>query len=124
MRVPGTILGGLALLFGFYQAPFAHIHVDEFDHPASTPVVHWHLHHHEPGGGSLAISASTADDDAIDIGWNVVKCSVTHIWCDSAVRAFVEVSAATLTSEPVQIPLRRGHDPPDLARKSPRAPPL
>ena len=125
MRVPGTILGGLALLFGFYQAPFAHIHVeDEFDHPASTPVVHWHFHHHQPSGASLAISAPTADDDAIDIGWNVVKCSVTHISSDFAVAAFVEVSAVKVTSEPVQIPLRRGHDPPDLARKSPRAPPL
>ncbi|MBV8732375.1 MAG: hypothetical protein JO336_21400 [Acidobacteriia bacterium] len=124
MRVPGTILGALALLVGFYQAPFAHIHVDDFDHPASTSPVHWHLHHDAPSGATPAISAPTADDDAIDIGWNAVKCSFAHISCDFAAAAIVEVSAVQLIAEPVQIPLRRGHDPPDLARKSPRSPPL
>jgi hypothetical protein len=44
--------------------------------------------------------------------------------CDFAIAATVEVPAVRPTSEPVQIPLRRGHDPPDLAHKSPRAPPL
>src|SRR5262249_10321676 len=120
---PGTIFGGLALLFGFYQAPFAHIHVDDFDHPANGSFVHWHLHHDEPNFGT-ALSAPTADDDAIDVGWNAVSSSSPQISCDFDTMEIVRVPAVTVATEPVQIPFRRGHDPPDLARRSPRAPPL
>ena len=124
MRVSGTILGALALLLGFYQAPFAHIHTDDFDHPASTSLVHWHLHHEESSSTTPAFNAPTADDDAIDVGWNAVRSSSPHISCDFATTEIVQVLAVNVTTEPVQIPLRRGHDPPDVAPKSPRAPPL
>jgi hypothetical protein len=124
VRVPGTILGAFALLLGFYQAPFAHIHPDDFDHPASTPLVHWHVHYDEPSGATPAVSAPTADDDAIDIGWNAVRCSSPQVSCDFDIAEMVHAAPLMVTAEPVQVPLRRGHDPPDLARKSPRAPPL
>ena len=123
MRVPGTILGALALLFGFYQAPFAHIHPEDSDHPASASLLHWHLPQ-EFSDATPAVSAPTADDDAIDIGWNVVKCAFTQIACDFNIVEIAHLPILAANAAALPIPQRRGHDPPELAPKSPRAPPL
>lgn len=124
MRIPGTVLCVVALLWGFYQAPFAHFHPDDLDHPASASLVHWHLHHYEANNVTRTISAQTADDDAIDVGWNAVRCSLAQISCDFDVADIVRAPGMTVTVAPVQIPQRRGHDPPEQTSKSPRAPPL
>ena len=123
MRVSGTVLSTLALLLGFYQAPFSHIHADDFDHPASAAPVHWHFHREAPVPPTPLISASTADDDAIDVGWNALRCSFTGIPFVFNIAEAVQPPAPAPVAIPVRILHRRGHDPPELARQSPRAPP-
>ncbi|HEV3039190.1 MAG TPA: hypothetical protein VHA33_15535 [Candidatus Angelobacter sp.] len=48
MKAIGTILSVATLLLGFYQSPSSHIHVDDVDHPASSTLIHSHLHHETP----------------------------------------------------------------------------
>ena len=124
MSVSGTVLGTAALLLGFYQAPFSHIHVGDFDHPASSTLAHWHLHHETDGVPAPLLSAVTEDDDAIELGWNVLRCSFTEIPLVFVIAETVQSAAVTFTHTPVSIPDRRGHDPPELAPTSPRAPPV
>ena len=124
MSVSGTVLGTAALLLGFYQAPFSHIHLEDFDHPASATLIHWHLHYQAPSAPTPLISALTADDDAIDVGWNALRCSFTGIPFDFNIAETIQPPAVAQTSTPVPAPYRRGHDPPEKAApKSPRAPP-
>jgi len=101
-------------LLGFYQAPFAHIHTDDIDHPASSTLTHWHLHHESPVAPVAFINAPTADDDAIDVSWNALRCSSTDIPFDFDIAEHVQLQATTLSSTPVAVPQRRGHDPPEL----------
>ena len=122
MRVSGTILGTAALLLGFYQAPFLHIHPDDFDHPATSTIVHWHFHRSAVSPTPLIVGPAD-DDDAIDVGWNALGCSFTQVHFDCDIAEAVPLPAVALTSIPLPIPQRRGHDPPELAPKLPRAPP-
>ena len=124
MKVLGTVLSTAALMLGFYQAPFSHIHVDDFEHPPSSAPIHWHLHHETTSTPERLLSAPSADDDAIDVGWNVVRCSAIEIPVDLFIAEAVQLPAETFTSTPVLIPHRRGHDPPELALRSPRSPPV
>lgn len=123
MRVSGTVLGTAALLLGFYQAPFLHIHAEDFDHPATSSLIHWHLHHEAPVSPTPLFVAPTADDDAIEVAWNALRCSFTAIQYDCDVAEAVHLPAIAITAVPLPIPQRRGHDPPELAPKLPRAPP-
>lgn len=124
MKASGTVLSTVALLLGFYQAPFAHIHPDDTDHPVTSTPVHWHVHHQGPPSSACSISAATDDDDAIDVGWNAQACSFTQIPFDFTVVEPVAPPVIAFSAMPVLIPHRRGHDPPELASRSPRAPPL
>lgn len=124
MRVSGAVLGTAAVLLGFYQAPFAHIHAEDFDHPATSTLIHWHFHYEAPVSPTPLIVAPTADDDAIDVGWNALRCSVTQIQFDCDIAEAVHLPAVALTSIPLPIPQKRGHDPPELTFKLPRAPPF
>jgi hypothetical protein len=120
----GTVLSTVALLLGFYQAPFSHIHPDDFDHPDSSSIIHWHVHHEPASAPTPLMTAPTADDDAIDVGWNALGCSSTHIPFSFEIVEAVNPPTITLSSIPASVPHRRGHDPPVLAGQSPRAPPV
>lgn len=122
MRVSGTVLGTVALLLGFYQAPFSHIHPDDFDHPATSTIIHWHFHRGAVSPTPLIV-APADDDDAIDVGWNALGCPFAQVQFDCDIAEAVHLPALALTSIPLPIPQRRGHDPPELAPKLPRAPP-
>jgi hypothetical protein len=124
VKVSGTILATLALLVGFYQAPFSHIHPDDFDHPATSSPVHWHFHHEVPSGPTPLIGAPLADDDAIDVGWNALRSSSAEISFDFDFAETIHIPLTVFTSAPAAVPRQCGHDPPELASKSPRAPPL
>lgn len=124
MRISGTVLGTAALLLGFYQAPFSHIHAGDFDHPATSSLIHWHFHHEVPATPTPIFIAPTADDDAIDVGWNALRCSFTGIQYDCVIAEAVHLPAIAFASVPLPIPQQRGHDPPELAPKLPRSPPV
>ena len=123
MNVSGTVLSAVALLWGFYQAPFAHIHADDTDHPVTSTPVHWHVHHQSPPNPACSITAPVDDDD-VDVGWNARTCSFTQVPFSFMAAEPVALPIVTLSTVPVLIPQPRGHDPPELASKSPRAPPL
>ena len=124
MRAPGVILSTAALLWGSLQAPFFHIHPEELDHPATSVLVHFHIHEDHAAPGTPAIGAHTADDDAIDVGWNLIAPPDGGALPDLDVGEFVVVPSPAPASVAVPIPQRRSHDPPDLISKHPRSPPV
>ena len=106
---------------GLHQAPFLHIHAEETDHPATSPAhLHVHLAQKAPGP---TICAHTADDDAIDVEWRIAPPSATTYSLDLAASGAVTVDGPPADSIALLIPQPRGHDPPDLIPKQPRAPP-
>ncbi|HEX6896208.1 MAG TPA: hypothetical protein VF146_13110 [Bryobacteraceae bacterium] len=121
MRVPGTILSTLALLLGFYEAPFAHIHADDFDQSAASGLTHWHQP--APIASPALRAALTADDDAVDVGWHAVRSAHAQVSLHLAVAGPVRLPEATIRSTPLTRTHRRGHDPPEQNQQPPRSPP-
>jgi hypothetical protein len=122
VRTRGVILGVLALLWGFLQAPFDHIHPEELEHQAITAPVHLHMHETFTGYGPL-IAPRTADDDEIDVLWSVATSANIVLHADAELGERVPVSDPSLASVAVLVPRHRGHDPPEFSPKIPRAPP-
>jgi hypothetical protein len=123
VRAPGTVASIAALLWGFLQAPFFHIHPEDLDHSATSAPLHVHLHAASNTAGPT-IGALTADDDAIDVPWTIVQPEGVAFAVDLAVpESAMLIPAPAPASVAVPIPQRRGHDPPDVTAKHPRAPP-
>ena len=122
MRAHGAVASIAALLWGFLQAPFFHIHAEELDHPATSAPVHMHVRAASTSSGP-AIGALTADDDAIDVLWSIAQPSAVVFAFNPGIPGAIAIPVPALASAAVPIPQRRGHDPPDLTPKQPRAPP-
>ena len=122
MRTPGTILSTAALVWGFVQAPFLHIHPEDFDHPATATLTHVHVRSAPSASGPM-LCALTADDDAVDVEWGIARTSAVAFAVDFNVPEAIYIPAPTLVSAAVQTPQQRGHDPPELTPKQSRAPP-
>jgi len=97
------------------------MHVGEDDHP-STGLVHLHAHlsHQVPGP---AIGAHTPDDDAIDVEWRIAPPSSAEFPVDLAISRTIAIEPPPVGLAAVSTLRPRGHDPPDLIPKQPRAPP-
>jgi hypothetical protein len=120
VKVSGLALSFAALSWGFLQAPFLHIHPDDHDHPATPPV---HTHYHVAQRAS-APAIDAADDDAIELEWSAMRPSGIDFHCDLGIPEGASIAAPTFSSSvAIQVPQYRGHDPPDLDSKQPRAPP-
>jgi hypothetical protein len=124
VRTGGVSLGVIALLWGFLQAPFGHIHPGEEleDHQATAAPVHLHVHETFAGHGPF-IAPHTADDDEIDVLWNAATSASVVVHADAELSERVLVPAPSVASAAILIPRHRGHDPPESSPKIPRAPP-
>jgi len=122
VRTRGVILGVLALLCGFLQAPFDHIHPEELEHQATSAPVHLHVHEMFTGHGPL-IGPRTADDDEIDVLWSVTTSANVVLDAEAELGELVPSPDASLASIANVVPRHRGHDPPESSPKIPRAPP-
>jgi hypothetical protein len=122
VRTPGAILSTAALVWGFVQAPFFHIHPEDFDHPATATLTHVHFRSVPVAPGPM-LCALTADDDAVDVEWGIARTSAVSFAVDLSIREAIYIPAPTLVSAAVQTPQQRGHDPPELTPKQSRAPP-
>ena len=122
MRAPGAILSTVALLLGFLEAPFFHIHPEDFDHPASATPTHMHVRLAAAAPGSV-LGGLAADDDAVDVEWGIARVSPVSLAVDFAVGEAIAIPASVPVSTPIRTPQQRAHDPPAIAPKQPRAPP-
>jgi hypothetical protein len=122
VRTGRIILSVLALLWGFLQAPFDHIHPEDLDHPPTSSLVHLHAHAKLTGGGPC-ISPQTADEDEIDVLWSVTTSAHLVLHPNTELTKGVSVPEPSLAAAAVAIPWLRGHDPPESSPKIPRAPP-
>jgi len=122
VRIGCVILSVLALLWGFLQAPFDHIHPEELEHRATSAFVHVHVHERLAEHGPY-IAPRTADGDEIDVLWSVATSAPVVLHADAALGEWVPISAPSLASVALLVPRHRGHDPPELSPKIPRAPP-
>lgn len=124
MRTGGIIpLSVLALLWGFLQAPFDHVHLHEFEHEATAAPIHVHGHAAPTELGTV-FSAHTADDDELDVLWNAATSAQIGFHADVEACARMELSRPSAISMAVLVPQHRGHDPPRFRSESPRAPPV
>src|SRR4051794_9830369 len=121
LRITGPILCIATLLWGFTQAPFLHIHVEEVDHPAAS-LVHVHVHSAQKPS-SPAIEAHPPDDDAIDLDWRVSTPQTSGLIFALAISDNAVVAPPVILATNVSVPRHRSHDPPDLIPKQPRSPP-
>lgn len=117
-----TTAGTIVALFGaLLEAPFLHIHPETIEHLAA-PVLHIHSHLENPETGSV-IGAHTADENEIDLAWHVLAQPLLDFAVDLHVAGIAILSPPFSSRIATSIPRPRGHDPPDIAPKSPRAPP-
>jgi hypothetical protein len=117
-----AILGLLALVWGFVQAPFAHVHSQDLDHTHKSAVSHFHVRGAHHGSGT-SLAARTADDDAVDALWSIStpRANLVHTDFEAAARF---IPAAELQPHvTILLPRYQSHDPPLLTSLSPRAPP-
>jgi hypothetical protein len=122
VRTGSVILSVLALLWGFLQAPFDHIHPEDLDHPATSALVHLHVHA-MPAGSGPYIAPHTDDDDEIDVLWSVATSANVVLYADAELGELTPLPVPTPASVAVVVPRHRGHDPPESSPKIPRAPP-
>lgn len=116
-------LGTAALLWGFLQAPFDHIHPgEELEHQATAGPVHLHVHGTFDVDGP-ALAPRTADDDEIDVLWSIAKAAHGFHAASPALVERVEILPPAAVAEAVVVPQPRAHDPPEFSPKIPRAPP-
>jgi hypothetical protein len=116
------MLGVLSLLWGFLQAPFDHIHPEELEHQATASPVHLHVHETFTGYGPF-IAPRTADDDEVDVLWNLTMSANVVLHADARLGERITWSDPSPASVAVSGPRHRGHDPPESSPKIPRAPP-
>lgn len=122
MRTGNVTFGVLALLWGFLQAPFDHIHPEELEHQVTAAPVHIHVHEVLAGQGP-AIAPHTADDDEVDVQWSVTTSAQVVLHADVELGERVTVPVPSLAGVGILVPRHRGHDPPGFSPKIPRAPP-
>jgi hypothetical protein len=122
VRIGKVTLFVVALLWGFLQAPFDHIHPEELEHQVTSVPVHMHVHERLPGN-SPSIAPYTADDDEVDVPWSVTTCAHVVLHGDAELGEQVTLPGPSLASVGILVPRHRGHDPPDFSSKIPRAPP-
>jgi len=84
--------------------------------------VHLHVYPRTTGDGPY-VGAHTADDDEIDVLWSVATSAHVVLHADAELGEWMPISAPSLVSVALLMPRHRGHDPPELSPKIPRAPP-
>ena len=123
MRTGKLILGVVALLWGFVQAPFDHIHPEELEHAVTTSPVH--IHEHESfTERAPSIASRTDDDDEVDVLWSIATSALFVLHADLTLGERISVPTPSQVSVVVLIPEYPGHDPPEFAPTIPRAPPV
>jgi hypothetical protein len=122
VRTGNVILGVLALLWGFLQAPFGHIHPEDLEHQVTSAPLHMHVHE-RLAGHSPSIGPHTADDDEVDVPWSVATSAHVVLHGDAELGERITVPGPSPASVEILVPRHRGHDPPEFSPKIPRAPP-
>jgi hypothetical protein len=125
MRSIAALQTCLALLLALFVAPFQHVHpASDHDHSA---IVHAHLYRVAPApeqhpGPQLL----DADDDDHDAVWSVDSFTLVPTAALTLLVPWRFAAAFSLSQTPVawvDVVEERGHDPPQIDRSIPRAPP-
>jgi hypothetical protein len=119
----GVLASVAALLLGFVQAPFFHVHGEVLEHSHGSGLAHMHLRVADDGDEGVHMEARTADDDAVDVIWSMARNADSgfHFDFDQAERAVV--AAPALPAAGIAVVTLHSHDPPARQRANPRAPP-
>jgi hypothetical protein len=126
MRCATALQTCLALLLAFFVSPFQHVHPgSDHDHSATMHAHFYRIapaHEQHPDGARL----EDADDDDHDAVWSVDSftlvptAALTLIAPEHAADAFFVRPVPVAWVDVVE---ERGHDPPQIDRSIPRAPP-
>lgn len=123
MRRGICILANLALLVAFLEAPFLHVHQHEATQRHPGAFLHFHLRTVHVFGSSPDFRGLDPNDDALSENWvsahPIVLDFSPFILAERSSLAQPEHEGCTFDA-----PLSTGPDPPLIAAKSPRAPPV
>jgi hypothetical protein len=113
----------LALMLAFFVSPFQHVHPgSDHDHSAT---MHSHLYRIAPAQHE-GLWLEDADDDDHDAVWSVDSFTLVPAAALTLVvpaRAADEFFVRPIPVAWVDVVEERGHDPPEIDRSIPRAPP-
>jgi hypothetical protein len=113
----------LAMFIAFLEAPFLHTHQHESTQHHAGPVFHLHLgltHHSSKTPGFQGLNP---DDDAQLQSWLSLTPTDSTPVAPAVPAEFYSVPDLETSRLKVDPPLEKGHDPPGLSRRNPRAPP-
>jgi hypothetical protein len=117
-----SILANIALLVGFWEAPFLHIHQHEATQRHPGALLHFHLKTAHFAGTGSEFRSLDPDDDVLLQNW--VSASPTGFGLNPAIltEPFF-LTAPAHSGWTVAAPPHTGHDPPLILLHNPRAPP-
>lgn len=119
-----SLLACMALVLGFIQAPFTHVHEHEETSHHPGAFLHSHYHHSVVPSNTPRVSDLDPDDDAHDLKWFSVAVDHYHLQLAPPAKPFLSFEVAEASEPNITPAIESGHDPPDRLRSSPRAPPL
>jgi hypothetical protein len=114
----------LAMFVAFIEAPFLHTHQHESTQHHSGPIFHLHIRSIQHSGNGPEFRGLNPDDDAQFL--SLVSLTPTDLTpvAPAIPVEFFTVPAPEISRLMVDAPQRKGHDPPPLTPRNPRAPPL
>ena len=123
LRSSTAVFSAFALLLTFVQAPALHTHQHEATQRHSGGFLHFHFHLRSvhPGAGREFRNLDP-DDDAQFQNWFSATSADAGLSPVVLTESFC-ITAPESSERSLDAPLQKGHDPPLLCSKSPRAPP-
>ena len=119
----GAVVSVIALLLGFAQAPFYHVHGEELEHSHGSGLAHMHLRIADEAEEGVHIEARTADDDAVDVVWSIASPAGNAFHFDFDFAGSAALPAPVLAAAKPPVLRLHSHDPPVVAVRHLRGPP-
>lgn len=118
-----SITALVALLLSFATGSFSHLHTQGLDHSQVSGPVHAHLRLHVPSSGT-EIAARTADDDAVDLAWNVVSPAGSLLVIGAEIQDALQIPVPSVSGRITSAFRLHLNDPPPVSPRQTRAPPV
>lgn len=130
MRSIAAIPTCLALMLGFFLAPFEHVHSAGHEEAEHSAIIHAHLYFHQyediavqSSTSETGVRLSASDDDqaaSLNMFTSVVPVAIALLFVP---QSSVVNPAPTGNFSKIDFIEERGHDPPLVESSIPRAPP-
>lgn len=123
VREISSIVALIALLLSFAGAPFSHLHTLNLDHSATSGLLHQHEKFASQPDSDSQMTSQTADDDAVNVGWNVAPPTAAQLILYAEVEEKLEVPSPSISRWTAFEQDCHLSDAPTISPRQDRAPP-